>query len=787
VTPEIALVLVILAVAVVLFVSERLRMDLVALLVLCALALTGLVTAGEALMGFSNPAVVTVWAMFIISGGLSRTGVANIVGRQVLRVARQGEQRLVIVIMMTAALMSAFMNNVGVAAMLLPVVMDIARRTGRAPSRLLMPLAYGSLLGGLTTLIGTPPNILVSDSLRDYGLGPFQLFDFTPIGMSILVAGVLFVTFAGRHLLPNRDPEREMTARGSQNLRDQYELKERLFTIQLPPGAILQGKTLAASRLGSALQLNVVAIVREGQTQLAPPPGAVLQSEDRLLVQGRSEQVAELQGRQHLLIQEDALEARQLLSDEVPIVEMRLLPGSPLVGKTLYQNDWRRRFGVLVLAIRRHETLRRSNLQNIPLEAGDALLLQGPPERLQTLQDSVATGPFARLSEAELAGSYRLDERVVTLHVPGESILTGRTLEENRLGDAFGLTVLAIRRPGGNVHIMPEPGTRVEAEDDLLVKCSPEDLTIFRGLQELELEAETRDRVDDLESDNVGLFEVVLSPRTTVAGMSLRQLGFREKYGLSVLAIWREGQGYFQELRDMPLRFGDALLLYGAREKMKILGREPDFLVLTEAAQEPPLVEKAPIAVGILVAILAPVILGWIPISIAAVVGATLMVLTRCLTMEEAYRNIEWPAIFLIAGMLPLGIAMERTGAASLIATGVIGAIGDLGPRVVIAALFLLTSVATQIIPTAALVVLMAPIALNTAADTGLSPHALMMTVAMAASASFSSPLSHPANLMIMGPGGYRFVDYMKMGLPLTLVVLLVLLVVLPLFWPLVA
>ena len=210
-TFEIAVVLTILGVAVVLFVTERLSVDLVALLVLGSLALAQLVTPAEALSGFSSPAVVTVWAMFVISGALARTGVANIVGRQVLRLAGSGEVQLIAVIMLTAGLLSAFMNNVGVAALLLPVVMDIARRIDRPPSKLLMPLAFGSLLGGLVTLIGTPPNILISDALRDFGLRPFRMFDYTPVGVVVMFAGVAFMALIGRHLLPTRDIAKEFS------------------------------------------------------------------------------------------------------------------------------------------------------------------------------------------------------------------------------------------------------------------------------------------------------------------------------------------------------------------------------------------------------------------------------------------------------------------------------------------------------------------------------------------------------------------------------------------------
>ncbi|MEJ2343625.1 MAG: SLC13 family permease, partial [Gemmatimonadales bacterium] len=285
-------------------------------------------------------------------------------------------------------------------------------------------------------------------------------------------------------------------------------------------------------------------------------------------------------------------------------------------------------------------------------------------------------------------------------------------------------------------------------------------------------------------SERVGLVEAVLAPRTALAGSSLRQLNFRVKYGLTVLAIMRQGEIIRESVADIPLRFGDALLLYGPAERLRMLGAEPDFLVLTRGAQEPRRTAKAPLAALLMGLVIVPVLLGWVPIYIAAVAGAALMVLTGCLTMDEAYRDIEWPAVFLIAGMLPLGIALDRSGAAALVAEQVVTSLGRFGPVAVMAGLFALTSAGTQIIPTAALVVLMAPIVLNTAAGMGISPYALMMTVAMAASASFGSPVSHPANVLVMGPGGYRFTDYLRVGLPLTFVVFVFVVLLTPVFWP---
>lgn len=782
-TPQIALTLIILLLAAILFITERLRMDVVALLVLGSLALTGLVTPAEALSGFSNPAVVTVWAMFIISGGLSKTGIANLVGRQMMRLAGEDEVRLVVVIMLTGGILSAFMNNVGVAAMLLPVVMDIARRTNRPPSKLLMPLTFGALLGGLTTLIGTPPNILVSDALHEYGLPAFNLFDFTPLGLLILVAGVLFFVFIGRHLLPVRNPVRESTTVAQKDLSGAYELLERIFVIHFPAKSPLVGMTLADSRLGSALRLNVVAILRNGRTHLAPKPDMILQTADRLIVHGRADRLAELHGRQQLAIQTVDPALEEHINREIGLAEAYLPPQSSLIGQTLFQSGLRGRFGVNVKAIWRQGVLHRANLQDTLLQADDTLLFQGLRTHLEAMQDTTSLRTFRLISDAELADRYHLQEQLIALQIPADSTLAGQTLAESRLGDAFGLTVLGIVREG-QTHLTPEPEETLLAGDALLIKGKPEDLLTLRSLQEVEIESESMADFSALESEQIGLAEMVLSPFTTLRGKSLRQLNFREKYSLSVLAIWREGRALHANLRDIPLQLGDAILLYGPRARLRVLGSEPDFLVLTESAQAFLQLNKAPLAMLIMAAMLLPVLLGWLPIAIAAVIGATLMILSRCLTMEEAYRFIDWPAVFLIAGMLPLGIAMEQTGAARFLAEGFITAIGGLGPRALVAGLFILTSLATQIIPTAALVVLMAPIAFNTAVDLNLSPLPLMMTVAIAASASFASPVSHPANVLIMGPGGYRFGDYLKVGIPLTLLVLVLTVLFMPVFWP---
>jgi di/tricarboxylate transporter len=785
-SPEIITVLAILIGVIILLITEWTPLEVLAMLVMGVLAVTEIVTPKEALAGFSNPAVVTIWAVFILSGGLTRTGIANILGRQLLKVAGGGESLLVVIIMVIAGGLSAFMNNVAVAALMLPVVMDIARKTNRSPSTLLMPLAYGSLLGGLTTMIGTPPNILVSEALRDNGLEPFTLFDFSPVGIIVMAVGVAFVTLVGTRLLPQRNLAKE-TAGSRPDFRSQYRLQEHLFQIRIPKGSALVGKTLAESRLGAALKLNVVGITRKNETLLAPPITEVLQTDDLLIVEGNLDQIQEFNHWGQLLTETEDIGSDALFTQGMQVARLRLRPGGNYENQTLSDIGFRNRFGLNVLAIDRAGRQMDADLKSLPLKADDILVVHGPARQLAELTKDAHFLPPEIIKPVDLARQADLGQRLRELRVPDGSKLIGRTMNESRLGDAVDVQILCILRRDGTA-LIPASDDRFEADDRLIVSGRADMISILlmQGLEGMFVEDTTHQPDPSmLEDHQVGLVEVMLSPHSVLSGMTLNKLNFREKYGLTALAIWRKGTAYREDLRDMALHFGDALLLYGPWEKLNLLGREPDFLVLTETAQEVPREEKAKVAIGIMAAVLIPVIMGWLPIYIAVVIGAAFMVLTRCLTMEEAYRYIEWKAVFLIAGMLPLGTALDKTGAARLLAEGVVGALGPFGPHAVLFGLLAITFIGTSIIPTAALVVLMVPIALKTAASLGISPYALMMGIAMAASSSFTSPISHPANVLVMGPGGYRFIDYVKVGLPLTLVILFVLMIALPIFWPL--
>jgi di/tricarboxylate transporter len=781
-TWEIALVLGILLVALILFVTEVLRMDIVALLVLAVLAITGLVDPDEALSGFSNPAVITVWAMFILSEGLTRTGIADLLGTQVLRVAGNKEVTLIVVIMLTAGGLSAFMNNIGVAALMLPVVVDIARRAEISPSRLLMPLAYGSLLGGLTTLIGTPPNLLISGALNDAGETGFALFDFAPVGIGALFVGTVFVALFGRLILPDNAPETR-TKQSQRNLRAQYGLQERTFVLRVPENSILAGKTLAESRIGSAVGLIVVALEGARGIEALPSSKTVLRSGDKLLVQGRRDRFEELRRWSEVVIEREAPLLQTLVNERVALIEARISDDSALVKELVDHTEFRRKFGVNVLAIRRKDLVRRVSIAKVPLRAGDLLLMQGNEDSLEKLERSPEFSEVTPVDEEQLTETYRLQESVFVIRIPRDSKLGGQTLAKSRLGDAFDFRLLATFRENV-LQLMPEPDELLLGGDLLLLQGVPEDLDELRGLQELEIESNVSPQFSTYESDRLSLVEATLNPQSSLAGKRIADINFREKYGLELVAVWRSGKAIRSELDRLTLEFGDALLLIGPRTKLRMFAREPDFITLSSTSKTGPDTRRAPRAALIMLMVVALVLSGFLPIAIAAVLGATCMVIAGCLNMEQAYRAIDWRAVFLIAGMLPLGIAMQTTGAASLVAEQVMDLLGGAGPWTVIAGLYGLTALATMIVPTAALVVLMSPIVLSASAEMGIAPQTAMMAVAMAASASFTSPISHPANILVMGPGGYKFSDYIKLGVPLTLAVFVAVMLLLPLFWP---
>ena len=586
---EIALTLTILLIAIILFATEWLRMDLVSLMVLLALGLTGLVSVEEAFSGFSNPAVITVAAMFVISMSISNTGAVQHLGEKILTVTGHSEPRMIVAIMGVVALFSAFINNIGATAILLPVVVSMAKKAGLSPSKLLMPLAFGSLLGGVCTLIGTPPNILMNELLQQYTGQKLLMFDFTPVGVIILLVGVFYMAVIGFRLLPDRK---------SGTLTEAYQVKE--FT-----------------------------------------------------------------------------------------AEVEVIPGSPLAGTTLSHAGFED-FNLKVRAIMRGELKIPMPRRNQKLHEGDILFLAGEPKN-----------------------------------------------------------ILQIRKKKG-LQLIPE-------RDNPLPPFSDQEIAVV---------------------------EATLTPTSYLVGKTLREVRFADAHGLTVLALWRSGEPIVKKVDHVPLKFGDVLLLQGAEEKVRHLGMEHGFLLMGGVKQISYNPQKAPLALGILISVVMVTALGLFPIMLAATFGALAMILTGCTTPQEAYESVDWSIIILIAGTLPLGLAMEKSGAAKLIADFIIGKVGPMGPWYVLAAVFLITFCMTEVMSHAAAAVLVAPIAFNTAMSLNVSPKPFFIAVAIAASSCFMTAISHQTNALVMGPGGYKFFDYTKVGTPLNITIWLIATLIIPVFFP---
>jgi uncharacterized protein with PhoU and TrkA domain len=423
------------------------------------------------------------------------------------------------------------------------------------------------------------------------------------------------------------------------------------------------------------------------------------------------------------------------------------------------------------------------NLAYVPLRAGDNLLLQGSEEALAALEATHEFSEIRPVTEEDLREIYRMQERLFVVRVPRDSRLGGQTLGRSRLGDAFDFRLLATFREGV-LRIMPPPEEVVLGGDLLLIQGRPEDLDVLRGLQELTIEDRVSPNLNIFESDRLATLEATLSPQSPLVGRTVAEMNFHDRYGLELVAVWRSGRAMRTDLDRLTLQFGDALLLVGPRLKLVRLNDDPDLLVLTPVSLPVTDSSRAPLAALVMLGVVATVLLGWLTIGVAAVLGAVLMVLTGCLNMEQAYRAIDWRAVFLIAGTLPLGVAMASTGTAQFLANQVIAVLGQFGPWPIIVGLYLVTAVATLVIPTPALVVLMSPICITVSRELGIAPQTSMMAIAMAASSAFATPIAHPANLMVMGPGGYRFLDYVRLGVPLSLVVFGAVMLLLPVFWP---
>jgi di/tricarboxylate transporter len=589
-TFEIAFVLLLLVAAVVLFATEKLPVDLVALMVMSALMLSGIITAREGLAGFSNTATVTVGAMFVLSAGLFKTGAVNNLGGILARLGGRSFWLMLVTLMVGVGILSAFINNTAAVAILLPIMVGVAREMNTSASKLLMPLSFASMFGGVCTLIGTSTNILVSSIAERRGQPAFEMFELAPLGLVMFAAGTVYMMAVGVRLIPDR--------RAGGDLAQEFRMDDYLTDIVLLPEAKSTGKTLAESPLVGELGLAVLDVFREGTRLAAPSPDVVLEAGDVLRVRASVEKIRKLEGR----------------------VGIKLKPGS----------KWR-------------------------------------------------------------------DE--------------------------------------------------------------------------------------DLESEEVKLLEAVVAPGSPLDGVSLERSQFRQTFGATVLAIRHRGALMRENFSDLPLRAGDALLVEVKRDHLAQLKADRAFVIASEVGLPDFRRSKLIPAALILVGVVALAALNILPIVVSAIAGCVLLVLTGCITLDEAYKAIEWRIIFLLAGVLTLGVALEKTGAARLLSDAMLSGVGAWGLVALVSAFYLLTSVLTELMSNNATAALLAPVAIATAESLGVDPRPFLMAITFAASASFMTPIGYQTNTLIYGPGGYKFADFLKVGTGLNVIFWILATLLIPRLW----
>lgn len=606
---ELIWVLALLAIAVVLFATGRVRMDAVALLVIVAFVLSGTLSLSEAFSGFSDPNVVLIAALFIIGDGLVRTGVATVMGTWLVKMAGSSEIKMLVLLMLTVAGLGAFMSSTGVVAIFIPVVLSVSMRMQTSPSRLMMPLSFAGLISGMMTLVATPPNLVVNSELLREGFSGFSFFSVTPIGLVVLVLGIVYMLLM-RFMLKG-DPQAQP--------RDGW--KRRTFRD----------------------------LIREYR------------------LTGRARRLA-------------------------------IRPGSPMIGQRLDDLKLRERYGANVIGVERWRRFRR-----------------------------------------------------VIVNVNGVS--------EFRARDVLLIDMSA-------------------AEVDLRQFCSEQLLEpmVLRG-----------EYFSDQALD-VGMAEISLIPESELIGKSVREIGFRTRYGLNVVGLKRDGIAIDGSLADEPLLMGDIILVVGNWKFIGMLAKQGrDFVALNlpeEVSEASPAHSQAPHAIFCLMLMVALMLTDEVPNPVAAIIACLLMGKFRCIDAESAYKAIHWPSIILIVGMMPFALALQKTGGVDLVVKGLMDVGGGYGPYMMLGCLFVLCASIGLFISNTATAVLMAPIALAAAKSMGVSPYPFAMVVAMAASAAFMTPVSSPVNTLVLGPGNYSFSDFVKLGVPFTIIVMVVCVLMIPMLFP---
>lgn len=756
-TTSIIILLIILAVMAFLFLSQILPIDLTALTGVIVFVLLGFLEPKEAFSGFSSPSVITLVATFFISTAMQTSGLAGSLGNMLANVSGNTIKQQIISVMLLGALISTVMHNVATVALLLPAVVNLGIRTEISPSKLLMPLSFGVVLGGMCTSIGNAPNIIVTDLINESGLMNVSFFTFTPSALIALIAAIfVFYLFADK-LIPQRRSLKDLKKENGDLLSEVYQLDERLFSICIESGSPLINKTIRDARLSEIFKLSVISIIRNGTTIHSPKADFVLNENDEMLVLGKKSLFALMLSYHAVKVSDfDISKNKDLLMAKA----LRIKSNSNFIGVNLKKLGFASSFDKSIIAIEREGEVLTENIAYLDLKESDLLIFIDRKDDVKSIED---TGEF----EEQKYDINLLGEFISALSVPADSDLINQTVNEIKLRELFHVSIVAFLDASNRVDTKFLNNKPLTSSDIIIIFGDRKKLRALKNLAAIEVNDETKRA--ELQKKRAMMAEIVPSPRSQVIGKTVRTINFRERYGLQVIAIWRNGKPIRTSLGDVKIQLGDALLVHGSKIQQKIINLEGDFVSLNLNTQVNFSFKKALLTGVSIFALAVFSIFDIFPVYISAVLSALFLVFTGVITMQEAYKNMEWKLIFLIGALLPIGLVVETSGAAAYFGGLLVEGVGNYGFFFLVISICFFGSLISQSLDTAATLVIFAPVIIEASQKINFDAAPLLILLSYSTSVAFLTPFSHKAHLVTMGAGGYKNSDYFTLGILVTI------------------
>lgn len=755
-TTSVIILLVILATMAFLFLTQILPLDLTALTGIIVFVLLGFLEPNEAFSGFSSPSVITLVATFFISTSMQISGLAGSLGNMLANISGSTLRQQIVSVMLLGALISTVMHNVATVALLLPAVVNLGIRTEISPSKLLMPLSFGVVLGGMCTSIGNAPNIIVTDLINNSGLMNVSFFTFTPSAVIALIAAIIvFYLFADK-LIPERRSLKDLKKDSGDLLSEVYQLDERLFSIVIEAGSPLIGKTIGKAKLSEIFKLSIISIIRNGATIHSPTADFVLNEDDEMLVLGDKSLFALMLSYHAVKIADFDVSKNQ---DLITAKALKISTDSAFIGLTLREIDFASLYHKSVIAVEREGEILIKNVSKISLKESDLLIFIDKKDNTEVLESS---NDFKEQAyDINLLGNY-----ISELRVPSESDLIEQTIDDIKLRELFHVSAVAFLDEANKVDVRSINSKPIRSTEKILIFGDREKLQALKNLAAIEVSHE--EKIAELQKKRTMMAEIVPSPRSQVIGKTIRAIDFRERYGLQVIAIWRKGKPIRTNLGNVKIQLGDALLVHGSKIQQKIISLEGDFVSLSLNTQVNFNFKKAALTAVSIFALALFSIFNIFPVYISAVISALFLVFTGVISMQQAYKNMEWKLIFLIGALLPIGLVVQKSGAATYFGGLLVEGVGNYGFFFLVAAICFFGSFISQSLDTAATLVIFAPVIIEASSKMGFDAGPLLILLSYSTSIAFLTPFSHKAHLVTMGAGGYKNSDYFTLGFLVT-------------------